>query len=112
MMSTDQGKPAILILMDLFAPFDTVDHNVLFSRLKDMFGLSGRVLEWFRSYLKQRSQRVSVRGILSDVQFLLSGVPQGSVLVFLGFRMYTRPLGMIAQQYGVKYHLYANYTQL
>ena len=55
--------------------FDTVDHNVLFSRLKDMFGLSGRVLESFRSYLEQRSQRVSVHGILSDIQFLLSGEP-------------------------------------
>ena len=64
MMSIDQGKPIILVLLDPSAAFDTVDHNVLFSRLKDMFGLSGRVLEWFRSYLEQRSQRVSVHGIL------------------------------------------------
>ena len=47
-MSIDQGKPVILVLLDLSATFDTVDHNVLFSRLKEMFGLSGRVLEWFR----------------------------------------------------------------
>ena len=112
MMSIDQGKPVILVLLDLSAAFDTVDHNVLFSRLKHMFGLSGRVLEWFQSYLEQRSQRVSVHGILSDIQFLLSGVPQGSVLGPLVFTMYTRPLGIIAQRYGVKYHLYADDTQL
>jgi len=36
MMSIDQGKPKILVLLDLYTAFDTVDHNVLFSRLKDM----------------------------------------------------------------------------
>jgi len=71
MMSIDQGKPVILVLLDLSAAFDIVDHNVLFSRLKDMFGLSGRVLEWFRSYMEKRSQRVSVHGVLSDIQFLV-----------------------------------------
>ena len=76
MISIDQGKPVILIPLELSAAFDTVDHNVLFSRLKDMFGLSGKVLEWFRSYLKQRFQRMSVHGILFwslfyRVQFLV-----------------------------------------
>jgi len=47
MMSIDQGKPVILVLLDLSVAFDTVDQNVLFSRLKDMFSLSGKVLEWF-----------------------------------------------------------------
>ena len=69
-------------------------------------GLSCKVLEWVRSNLEPRSQRVSVRGILSEVQFLLFGVPQGSVLSPLVFKMYTRPLGIIAHRYGVKYPLY------
>ena len=107
-----QSKPVILVLLDLSAAFDTVDHNVLFSRLKYIFGLSGKVLEWFRSYLEQRSQRVSVHGILSDVQFFLSGVPHSSVLGPLDFTMYTHPLGIIAQRCGIKYHLYANDKQL
>jgi len=102
----------ILVLLDLSAALDTVDYSVPFSRLKNMFGLSGKVLEWFRTHLEQRSQRVSVHGILSDIQFLLSGVPQGSVLGPLVFTMYTRPPGIIAQRYGVKYHLYADDTQL
>jgi len=62
--------------------------------------------------MEQRSQRVSVHGILSDVQFLLSGVPQGSVLGPLIFTMYTRSFGIIAQRCGVKYRLYADDKQL
>ena len=50
MMSIDRGKPVIPIHLDLSAAVDTVDHNVLFSSLKDMFGQSGKVLEWFISW--------------------------------------------------------------
>jgi len=107
-MANDQGKP-VFVILDLSGVFYTFDHNALFSRLKDMFGPSGKVLQWFRSYC---SQRVSVHGILSDVQFLLAGVPQGSVFSSMVFTMYMCPLGIIAKRYGVKYHLCADDTQL
>jgi len=45
MISIDQGKPTISVLLNMSAAFDTVDHIALFSRLEDMFGLSGKVLE-------------------------------------------------------------------
>ena len=55
----------------------------------------------------------SVCGILCDVQILLSGVPQDSVLIGpLLFTMYNRTLGITAQRYGVKYYLYVDDTQL
>ena len=65
----------------------------------------------FRSYLEQLSQ-VPVHGTLCEVKFLLSGVPHGSVLGRLAFIRDTRPLGIIAQRYWVKYHLQADDTQL
>jgi len=60
MMSIDHGKPVYVLGILYLSP-------AFFSRLK---GLSGKVLEWVQSYLEQRSQIVSIRGILCDVQFL------------------------------------------
>ena len=112
MMAVDQKKAVILVLLDLSAAFDTIDHEVLFARLKYHLGVSGVVLNWFKSYLDNRSQSVSIDKVTSDRLHLRYGVPQGSVLGPLLFVAYTLPLGSIARSHGVNIHMYADDTQL
>jgi len=64
MISIDQGKTVLVVLLDPSVIVNTVDHNVLFCKLNDMFGLSVKVPEWFQSYLEQQSHRVSVHGMV------------------------------------------------
>ena len=79
-MSLARGKPTALMLLDLSAAFDTVDHTILLDRLSTWFGLSGSVLKWFESYLTGRSQAVKIGSAFSDPANLRCGVPQGPVL--------------------------------
>ena len=79
MSSLDKGENAILVLLDLSAAFDTVNHSLLLSRLYERFGISGTVLKWFRSYLSDRPQFVNINEAASTLRNLLVGVPQGSV---------------------------------
>ena len=55
------------MLLDLCSAFDTVDHVILLRTLHDDFGARDSVLSWFATYFSCRSQRVSVKGMLSDV---------------------------------------------
>ena len=55
----------LLVLLDLSATFDTVDHDVLIHRLQSLLRLRGSALQWFQSYLKGRSQQVTIKGALS-----------------------------------------------
>ena len=88
LLNMNKQHVTLLVLLDLSAAFDTVDHNVLLSRLHSKFGLSGMALEWFSSYLSGRSQRVMVQGNLN----LDFGVLQGSCLGPLLFTIYASKL--------------------
>ena len=101
-----------LLFLNLSAAFDTIDHEILIQRLKDDFGFNGTVLSWFSSYLNERTQCVKIDNVLSSDVTLPYGVPQGSVLGPLLYTLYTAPLGKLIKNYDLKYHFYADDTQL
>ena len=110
--SIDQHGIVILILLDLSAAFDTIDHDVLFSRMESTLGITGPALEWFRSYLGDRTLRVQIDDSFSASQEILWSVPQGSVLGPLLFLIYLLPLGILIRKHGLELHAYADDTQL
>ena len=111
LQASDSGCVSILSLLDLSAAFDTIDHNILITRLRSTFGCSGMVLDWFISYLSCRTQSVFV-GHESTPSVLKCGVPQGSVLGPLLFTLYTYPLSAGICQSDLSYHFFADDSQL
>ena len=99
-------------MLDLSAAFDTIDHDILLSRLCNVYGITGDVLGWFRSDLTSRIQRVLIENAVSGDQELCAGVPQGSVLGPKIYCMYTKPVSGIIQRHGLSHHSYAYDTQL
>lgn len=112
MLSLDRGKNVFLLLLDLSAAFDTVNHSMLLTRLEKSFGVTGTALRWFQSYLSDRTQSVNIKTAKSTVRDLTVGVPQGSVLGPVLYLLYTSPLAQVIRSYDLDYHLYADDTQL
>ena len=82
----DNQEITCLILLDLLAAFDTVDHTILLKRLETTFGIKDTALKWIASFLTGRTQKVAISNLGTDLEatsdpvILTFGVPQGSVL--------------------------------
>ena len=85
--SIDEGKSFCVVFCDLSKAFDRVWHKCRLFKL-ETYGISGGLLDWFNSYLCNRTQKVMYKDILSSTSCIKAGVPQGSVLGPLLFLLY------------------------
>ena len=111
-MNLNSQRVTLLVLLDLSAAFDTVDHGVLLNRVSTSFGVRGSALQWFTSYLPNRSQRVSFDQTLSENFSLQCGVSQRSCLGPLLFTIYASKLFEVIKNYLPQSHEYADDAQL
>lgn len=108
----DGGNICALVLLDLSSAFDTVDHNTLLNVLNRRFGIKELTLDWFKSYLEDRTQTFHVGQHESGPHSVSCSVPQGSVLGPKEFVAYTEQIEEVISQHSVDHHLYADDTQL
>ena len=95
----DKQEVTCLVLSDLSAAFDTVDHDLLLNRLHFRYGFDEIILNWISSYLRLRTQQVLIGdNTFSDLTHLKCEVPKGSVLGPILFTLFTAPLGEVCKK--------------
>lgn len=107
-LSIDSGDPVALVLLDLTAAFDTVNHSILNS-------YSEHCMEVFLSgspFLTNQCFAVSIDNLTPSTANLTCGVPQASVLAPIFFSLYMLPLCNIFDKHGISFHCIANNTQI
>ena len=102
-----KGLSSYCIFLDFAKAFDTVNHEILLSKL-DHYGVSGISNSLFRSYLTNRTQQTEINGCLSDIGVIKHGVPQGSVLGPLLFLLYINDISESSEI--LKFFLFADDT--
>ena len=108
----DNNHAVLVSLLDVSAAFDTVDHEILLKRLRETHGISGQALNWFASYLADRSMQVCVNGEYSKEITLDVSLPQGSQLGPRLYSDYTQPIGRLIRILEIMFHGYADDSQL
>ena len=102
----------LLVLLDLSAAFDIIDHVILLAILKKYISFDGKAFKLIMSYFSVRTQRVQIDGILSEFASIVCGVPKGSVLEPLKFCLYMLPLSAILRFHKIAYHVYGDDTKI
>ena len=94
----ENKQSPIAIYMDLSKAFDTLDHTILLHKLS-YYGIQGKELNWFKSYLSDRTQYVEIDNTKSDSKLITTGVPQGSVLGPLLFLIYMNDIETVSDAF-------------
>ena len=111
-MTSPRHWTTTLVIIDLLCAFDTVDHELLMTRLEHSFGITDKAFAWLQSYISERYLKVAVGSAESVDSILTCGVPQGSVLGSILYCMYTKPIGDIVARHDMQYQCYADDTQM
>ena len=108
LVAVDRKLGVVLLIVDLSAAFDSVDHQLLFNILEYKYRITGSALSWLKSFLCGRTQRVKIGNSLSDALVITFGVAQGSILGPLLFNLYCAGIDIAFKEAGFQSMGYAD----